>query len=76
MSFTAASEKELSIIRGEYVQVLNDTRNWWLVRNKHGSCGFVPSNMLQSLPTKQARDASKQGKGIPHDALIHWNICR
>lgn len=64
MNFTATSEKELSIFRGEYVEVLNDTRNWWLVRNKRGNGGFVPSNMLELLPTKQARDASKQGKGI------------
>ena len=66
-SFTATSGKELSISSGEFVQVLNDTRNWWLVKNRHGSHGFVPSSMLQSLPTKQARDASNQGKGIPHD---------
>ena len=64
MSFTATSGKELSISRGEFVAVLNDTRNWWLVKNNHGSCGFVPSSMLELLP-KQARDASKQGKGIP-----------
>ena len=76
MSFTATSEKELSIFRGEYVQVLNDTRNWWFVMNKRGNCGFVPSNMLESLPTKPARDASKQGKRFPLDALIHWNTCR
>ena len=66
IGFASTSEKELSINCGEIVQVLNDTRNWWLVKNNHGSRGFVPSNMLESLTTtKQARDASKQGKGIP-----------
>ena len=65
INFTATSEKELSITRGELVQVLNDTRNWWLVKNKHGSRGFVPSNMLELVSTTQASDASMQGKRIP-----------
>ena len=65
INFTATSEKELSINHGEFVQVLNDTRNWWLVENKHGTRGYVPSDMLESVSMKQAKDASMQGKGIP-----------
>ena len=65
INFTATSDKELTITRGELVTVLKDTRNWWLVKNRQGRSGFVPSNMLELLSTKQARDAGKQGKGIP-----------
>lgn len=71
VSFPASSDKELSVTCGELVQVLNDTRNWWLVKNRQGSRGFVPSNILELLPTKLTRDASKQGKDIPHDALMY-----
>ena len=69
MNFTATSDKELTITRGELVQVLNDTRNWWLVKNQRGSSGFVPSNMLELLSIKQTRDAGKQSKGIP--LMVH-----
>lgn len=73
INFTATRDKELTITRGELVQVLNDTRNWWLVKNRQGRSGFVPGNMLELLSAKQGReDAGKQGKGIPlNGALIY-----
>lgn len=44
--YEAAKEGHLTIIEGEEVVVLDDTRKWWLVRNASGAQGSVPSNYL------------------------------
>ena len=36
---TANNEKELSVSRGEYLEVLDDTRKWWRARNMDGQVG-------------------------------------
>ena len=33
------NEKELSVSRGEYLEVLDDTRKWWRARNMDGQVG-------------------------------------
>ena len=33
---TANNEKELSVSRGEYLEVIDDTRKWWRARNLDG----------------------------------------
>jgi len=64
-SFEATNPQELTISRGERVEVLDDSRKWWMVKSRVGGCGYVPSNMLELLPPKQSRDttaARRQGK--------------
>uniref|UniRef100_A0A1I7YV53 SH3 domain-containing protein n=1 Tax=Steinernema glaseri TaxID=37863 RepID=A0A1I7YV53_9BILA len=48
---TAQNPKELTVSRGEYLEVLNDTKNWWECRNIHNRTGFVPHTILSLLPT-------------------------
>ncbi|TMS38200.1 hypothetical protein L596_004974 [Steinernema carpocapsae] len=47
---TAQNPKELTVSRGEYLEVLNDTKNWWECRNIHNRTGFVPHTILSLLP--------------------------
>jgi len=65
--FEATNAQELTINRGEHVEVLDDSRKWWRVKNRVGGHGYVPSNMLELLPSKkQSRDntaARRQGEG-------------
>merc|ERR1719361_2087431 len=43
---TANNEKELSVTRGEYLEVLDDTRKWWKTRNIEGQIGHVPHTIV------------------------------
>lgn len=43
---TANNEKELTVGRGEYLEVLDDTRKWWKARNIEGQVGHVPHTIV------------------------------
>lgn len=43
---TANNEKELSVSRGEYLEVVDDTRKWWKARNAEGQTGHVPHTIV------------------------------
>ncbi|KAL2090498.1 hypothetical protein ACEWY4_012761 [Coilia grayii] len=51
--FTARNQRELSISKGEIVQLLDMSRQWWKVRNNDGEEGFVPNNVLEPLDKKE-----------------------
>ena len=42
---TANNEKELSCVRGEFLEVIDDSRNWWKTRNSRGEIGYVPNTI-------------------------------
>ena len=43
---TANNEKELSVVRGELLEVLDDSRKWWKTRNQQGQVGHVPHTIV------------------------------
>ncbi|XP_039956340.1 epidermal growth factor receptor kinase substrate 8-like protein 1 isoform X2 [Bactrocera tryoni] len=43
----ANNDKELNASIGEYLEVIDDTRNWWKVRNSVGNVGYVPHTVLK-----------------------------
>lgn len=45
--FTARNPRELSISKGEQLQLLDMSKQWWKVKNEKGQIGYVPNNMLQ-----------------------------
>ncbi|XP_041747321.2 epidermal growth factor receptor kinase substrate 8-like protein 3 [Coregonus clupeaformis] len=53
--FTARNNRELSISKGEVVQLLDMSKKWWKVRNDRGEEGFVPNNILESLDKEQEK---------------------
>ena len=58
----ASALEELSVHRGEKVEVLDDSRNWWQVKNKFGATGYVASNMLEVIVKRQKTVAPSGGK--------------
>lgn len=42
----ANNDKELSVMKGEYLEILDDSRKWWKARNIHGQIGHVPSTIV------------------------------
>ncbi|XP_014667431.1 PREDICTED: epidermal growth factor receptor kinase substrate 8-like [Priapulus caudatus] len=42
------NEKELTVSKGEFLEILDDTRNWWKARNAYGRIGHVPYTILKA----------------------------
>ncbi|XP_016951237.1 epidermal growth factor receptor kinase substrate 8 isoform X2 [Drosophila biarmipes] len=43
---SATNDKELKVIKGEYLEIIDDSRNWWKARNSYGNIGYVPHTVL------------------------------
>uniref|UniRef100_A0A3B4ZRV6 EPS8-like 3a n=1 Tax=Stegastes partitus TaxID=144197 RepID=A0A3B4ZRV6_9TELE len=46
--FTSRNSRELSVSKGEVVELLDMSKQWWKVRNRRGEEGFIPNNLLES----------------------------
>ncbi|XP_031509709.1 epidermal growth factor receptor kinase substrate 8-like protein 2 isoform X2 [Papio anubis] len=44
--FTARNANELSVLKDEVLEVLEDGRQWWKLRSRSGQAGYVPCNIL------------------------------
>lgn len=59
--FTARNANELSVLKDEVLEVLEDGHQWWKLRTRSGQAGYVPHNILAenwpedlSAPQEQA----------------------
>lgn len=43
---TANNDKELTVVRGEYLELLDDSRKWWKARNSKGQIAHVPHTIV------------------------------
>lgn len=43
---TANNDKELTVVRGEFLEILDDTRKWWKARNIRGRVAHVPHTIV------------------------------
>ncbi|XP_043086666.1 epidermal growth factor receptor kinase substrate 8a isoform X4 [Puntigrus tetrazona] len=58
--FVARNNTELSVMKDEVVEVLDDRKQWWKVRNGSGATGYVPNNILEI-----SRAVDMTGRGEP-----------
>jgi len=54
---TANNEKELSVVRGEFLEVIDDSRNWWKTRNSRGQIGHVPHTIVAGYEMESPKSA-------------------
>ncbi|EFB20448.1 hypothetical protein PANDA_019732, partial [Ailuropoda melanoleuca] len=52
--FTARNANELSVLKDEVLEVLEDGHQWWKVRNRSGQAGYVPCNILDETRLEDA----------------------
>uniref|UniRef100_A0A8K9Y1K9 SH3 domain-containing protein n=1 Tax=Oncorhynchus mykiss TaxID=8022 RepID=A0A8K9Y1K9_ONCMY len=59
--FVARNNTELSLVKDEVVEVLDDRKQWWKVCNCSGASGYVPNNILE---VTKAVDVTVRGEPI------------
>jgi len=64
---TANNDKELTVIRGEFLEVLDDNRQWWKTRNSRGQVAHVPHTIVTAyLPAaEQEREGRENTRSPP-----------
>ncbi|XP_056278434.1 epidermal growth factor receptor kinase substrate 8-like protein 3b [Pseudoliparis swirei] len=50
--FTARNNQELSMMKGDVVQVVQKSKQWWLVSNARDEEGHVPQNVLEPMKSE------------------------
>lgn len=79
---TANNDKELTVVRGEYLEIMDDSRKWWKARNSRGQIAHVPhtivaphnnshnnDNEVFSNPLYTSR-YQRQGHGYNYEVII------
>ncbi|XP_037701263.1 epidermal growth factor receptor kinase substrate 8 isoform X1 [Choloepus didactylus] len=52
--FVARNNSELSVLKDDILEILDDRKQWWKVRNASGDSGFVPNNILDIVRTTES----------------------
>uniref|UniRef100_A0A669QSP6 Epidermal growth factor receptor kinase substrate 8-like protein 2 n=1 Tax=Phasianus colchicus TaxID=9054 RepID=A0A669QSP6_PHACC len=51
--FTARNANELSVLKDEILEVLEDNKQWWKLLNRSGQAGYVPYNILDVVKLEE-----------------------
>ncbi|XP_013773174.2 epidermal growth factor receptor kinase substrate 8-like protein 2 isoform X4 [Limulus polyphemus] len=53
---TANNDKELTVVKGELLELLDDSRKWWRARNMRGQVGYIPSTIIAQYQGSPSED--------------------
>ncbi|XP_019483383.1 PREDICTED: epidermal growth factor receptor kinase substrate 8-like protein 1 isoform X1 [Hipposideros armiger] len=77
--FQARNSSELSVKQRDVLEVLDDKRKWWKVRDQLGQEGYVPYNILTPHPGPQNSTPPPPTAPAPATAPVpappHWDSC-
>ncbi|BFZ05083.1 hypothetical protein BsWGS_08125 [Bradybaena similaris] len=62
------NQKELTVQRGDILQVLDNSKNWWKLRNYKGEVGFAPYTILKAIKSEEHerfQHFEQNGKAAP-----------
>ncbi|XP_074660746.1 epidermal growth factor receptor kinase substrate 8-like isoform X2 [Tubulanus polymorphus] len=71
---TGRNHKELTVSKGEVLECLDDSRNWWKMRNCQGQMGHAPYTILRpyepdATPTHHVQQPNNNHNNIPGGAF-------
>ncbi|XP_061773171.1 epidermal growth factor receptor kinase substrate 8-like protein 2 isoform X1 [Nerophis ophidion] len=75
--FVARNANELSVLQDEILEVIEDDKQWWKLRNRSGQAGYVPYNILDVVKIEEPNGiysphsygASSPGSLSPSDSF-------
>ncbi|XP_029290503.1 epidermal growth factor receptor kinase substrate 8-like protein 2 [Cottoperca gobio] len=70
--FVARNANELSVLQDEILEVIEDDKQWWKLRNRSGQSGYVPLNVLEVVKIEESEAAfNHQGYSTSPPPLSH-----
>uniref|UniRef100_A0A8C4UTH0 Epidermal growth factor receptor kinase substrate 8-like protein 2 n=1 Tax=Falco tinnunculus TaxID=100819 RepID=A0A8C4UTH0_FALTI len=67
--FTARNANELSVLKDEILEVLEDNKQWWKLLNRSGQAGYVPYNILDVVKLEELEQVCRYGPSSPTHKL-------
>uniref|UniRef100_A0A6A7FVU1 Epidermal growth factor receptor kinase substrate 8-like protein 2 n=2 Tax=Hirondellea gigas TaxID=1518452 RepID=A0A6A7FVU1_9CRUS len=64
---TANNDKELTVVRGEYLEVLDDSRKWWKCSNSRGQTAHVPHTIVTPHPPEEGMSNGNRNDWVTKD---------
>ncbi|XP_063302670.1 epidermal growth factor receptor kinase substrate 8 isoform X2 [Pelobates fuscus] len=58
--FVSRNSNELSVLKDDVLEVIDDKKQWWKVRTSSGTTGYVPNNILGPVKTQDQSHGSPE----------------